>query len=422
MISKSEDAGLQDLGQKMKSWVKYSHSDSLSEFLERILRESGILNSMISSRDAGAFLGMERLFEEGKRISTNIPGARFADFMKYIRVLREHKLFIKRPKQSAHSKAVRLMTAHGSKGLEFERVFIINATENSFGEKANREHLPLLPSVHMREMSRLNLDSGSLDDERRLFYVCLTRAKKSVTVTYSSYDENAKEILPSPFVLEIRPDRKNIIETKSFEKNIRENPAVLFAERKLPKTTLIDKEFVTELFGEHSMSVSALNNYLSCPWKYFYRNLPRVPSAPQKHQIYGLAMHSAVEDLWRSLKEREVDLKFLLNSYERELGLLGILSSQEFKEALARGKQALIGWFKWSQPKLTNPIISEFNIGAVELASGILLSGKLDKVEMVGEKRAVVTDYKTGKQRSRNEIEGKTRYGTGDMLRQLQFY
>jgi DNA helicase-2/ATP-dependent DNA helicase PcrA len=410
-----------NLSLKLKSWSKLAKTDSLSEFLERILRESGILNSMIASKDAGAFLGIERLFEEAKRIASGKAGAQFKDFVEYLKILREHKLFIKRPKHSVKRESVRLMTAHGSKGLEFEYVFIINSTENSFGERSDRNSLPLLPSVYVRNKDQ-DIEKNSLDDERRLFYVALTRAKKAVYVSYSIFDENNKEVLASPFVLEMRGDRKEIVETSKIEEKIKENPAILFRERVSPKGLEIDKEFVGELFLSHPLSVSALNNYLSCPWKYFYRNLLRIPSAPEKHQIYGIAMHASVENLWRTIKEREVTEKFLLDSYKRELGLLGVLSEREFNEALKRGEKALSGWFKWANPKLENPVISEFKINGVELSKVVLLSGNLDKVEMIGNKKAIVTDYKTGKQRSRNEVEGKTRYGNGDMLRQLQFY
>ncbi|MFZ2621261.1 MAG: ATP-dependent DNA helicase [Minisyncoccia bacterium] len=422
LVNKSDNEKIRKVGIKMKSWARQSQSDSLTEFIERILRESEILNSMMASKDAGAFLGIERLFEEGKRIATNRPGAQFKDFMEYVNILREHKLFIKRPKHSVRQKAVRLMTAHGSKGLEFEYVFIINATESSFGEKSGRDHLPLLPSVYSRGDSKDDGDKNSIDDERRLFYVCITRAKKAVYITYSSFDGNGKETLVSPFVLEIREDRKEIIDTKSFTEKIKNNPEVLFLERKPTSTLQLDKDFVRELFYSHPLSVTALNNYLSCPWKYFYRNLLRIPSSPKKHQIYGIAMHASVEDLWRVIKDREVDQKFLLDSYKRHLGLLGVLSKTEFDEALKKGQKSLIGWFKWANPKLTNPIIPEFKINAVELSKNILLSGNLDKVEMISEKKAIVTDYKTGKQRSRNDIEGKTKSSTGDMLRQLQFY
>ncbi|HEY0220702.1 MAG TPA: ATP-dependent DNA helicase, partial [Candidatus Paceibacterota bacterium] len=419
LIRKSEEESMSKLNTNLSNWVKNSNSDHLSEFLERVLRESGLLASMISSRDAEAFLGIEKLLEEGKRISSLRPGASLTDFMEFISVVKKRNLFIKRPKQNGKN-AVRLMTAHRSKGLEFDHVFITNATENSFGEKKIRDSLKLLPKVY--SLMDTKEIGDALADERRLFYVSLTRAKSGVVISYSTTDESGKDILPSPFILEIREDRKENISGKSFEEEFKKNPEKIFAERKRTGVVELDKDFVRELFHDHPLSVTALNNYLSCPWKYFYRNLLRIPSAPEKHQIYGIAMHGAVEDLWRSGKDRDLTKKFLLDSYERRLGLIGILTDREFKEALQRGKEALSGWFTWANPKITNPVLSEFNVKAVELERGVVLSGKLDRVEIISEKKFIVTDYKTGKQKSRNFIEGKTKDSTGDMKRQIVFY
>jgi CRISPR/Cas system-associated exonuclease Cas4 (RecB family) len=135
-----------------------------------------------------------------------------------------------------------------------------------------------------------------------------------------------------------------------------------------------------------------------------------------------MAMHASVEDMWRVMKDRNVDIKFLLDSYKKNLGLLGILSEREFNEALLRGEKSLKGWFAWSKPAYANLVMPEFKISAVELAPNIMLSGNLDKVEIISSRKAIVTDYKTGKQKSRNEIEGKTKNSNGDMKRQLEFY
>ncbi|OHA92820.1 MAG: hypothetical protein A3H52_02355 [Candidatus Zambryskibacteria bacterium RIFCSPLOWO2_02_FULL_39_26] len=422
LMSKSGIPPIKKLFGKLKEWVRHSKNDHLTEFLERILRESGLLDSMIRSRDAEAFLGIEKFFEEGKRISANMRGAGFSDFMRYISIIQKRKIFIKKPKHNIREDAIRLMTTHRSKGLEFEYVFIINAGERSFGSKADRDALRLIPSIYSLGNAVSKLDTGTEEDERRLFYVAMTRAKFEAYITYSSFDENGKEILPSPFILEIREDRKEKLKTQQFEKNLKSDPKKLYAERQKTGGREIDRKFVTELFNSHPLSVTALNNYLTCPWKYFYRNLLRIPTAPEKHQIYGIAMHNAVEDLWKAMKDREVDKKFLLSSYKRHLGLLGVLRQSEFEEALKRGEKALSGWLLWANPKINNPVVSEFSIKGAELSSGIVLSGKLDKVEFVSPKKAIVTDYKTGSPKTRNFIEGKTKERTGDIKRQLVFY
>ncbi|MCX6703639.1 MAG: ATP-dependent DNA helicase [Candidatus Zambryskibacteria bacterium] len=420
VLKKSEDPKVTLLYEQMEKWVKESRQEHLLQFLEKVLRESGLLQSLIASKDASAFLGIERLFEEAKRMSANRPGVSFADFMQYIETIKEHKLFIKRPKQQ-RTGLVRFMTVHKSKGLEFEHVYIIHATEHAFGPKSDRDHLPLLDAVYRLSDTEEDEEVLSTEDERRLFYVALTRAKKSVSISHAQTDLSGRDLLPSPFILELRPDRVTTLDVSSFEETLKNNPAHAYREVQKNTATVLDADFVKELFYAHPLSVTALNNYLSCPWKYFYRNLLRIPSTPARHQIYGTAMHHAVEEMFKAFKERGMDKKFLLDSYTRHLTAVGILREHEYEEALVRGKEALSGWFdQIEEPSV--PIVTEYSIPHVSTASGIELAGKLDKVEFVNDGHVWVTDYKTGKPKSRNVIEGKTKEGNADIKRQLVFY
>ena len=414
----------EEVSKKVKNWVKASKNEEVTKLMETILRESGLFESMLKAKDASAFLGIEKIMEEAKRISTNNAGAVLADFMKYLDTLRSHKIFIKHPKIYYKKSSVLLMTAHRAKGLEFKNIFIIGATEKTFGPKSNRDKLSIIPEVYQKTGMPSIKNTGD-EDERRLFYVAITRAKKEIFITYSNLDENSKEVLPSPFINELREDRKEIIDTSKFEQNIIANPHNFFVERKESGTKEIDQEFVLELWKSQSLSVTALNNYLECPWKYFYRNLLRIPSVPERYLLYGTSMHKAVDDLFKAMKNREVDGQFLLNSYKRHLGNLG-LNLKEEKEYWEKGKKALVGWYKWAKPNLSNPIISEFSITVSLPKSEVVLAGKLDKVEFLSDTRVSITDFKTGKQKSRNEIEGKTqsasRQSGGNMKRQLVFY
>ena len=69
--------------------------------------------------------------------------------------------------------------------------------------------------------------------------------------------------------------------------------------RKCPE--LEDKEFLNELFRAQGISVTALNNYLECPWAYFYRNLVRIPEAPNKNLSFGNAVHAALKSYFDAL-------------------------------------------------------------------------------------------------------------------------
>jgi DNA helicase-2/ATP-dependent DNA helicase PcrA len=109
-----------------------------------------------------------------------------------------------------------------------------------------------------------------MDDERRLFYVALTRARKEVVITYPRENSEGKELLPSQFLDEISSEHKeiSIIENKI---DIKEK----FKEKTIIKNQEIgDKQYLQNLFLEQGLAVTALNNYIKCPWEYFFEFYP----------------------------------------------------------------------------------------------------------------------------------------------------
>ncbi len=409
---------LPDFCQRLEKWVKDSKERSLPEFVEQVFRESGLLESAIKSRDAEAFLGVERIFEEAGRIDAR--GGTLSDFVGYLETLRRHDILLKKPKRESKPGSIRLMTAHRSKGLEFDNVFITNASEKSFGGRNNRDLLPLIntgPTSQLRGVT-----SEEINDERRLFYVALTRAKKNIFITYHESDESGKEILPSVFLSELKPEIVEKVDTTEFNQKIEKNKDLLYGAGDLPAVRQVDKEFISELFYKEQFSVTALNNYLECPWKYFYRNLLRIPYVQEKYLLYGTAMHAAVEEFFKAKLTREVDADFLLECFEKKMKDLP-LSPKEMKDTLKRGRGSLSIWYKERSNSWLLPYKLEQSLYGVEF-EGVRLSGKLDKVEFVDGAEVIVTDYKTGKVKSRNEIEGKvaSSKGRGNLKRQLNFY
>jgi DNA helicase-2/ATP-dependent DNA helicase PcrA len=188
-----------------------------------------------------------------------------------------------------------------------------------------------------------------------------------------------------------------------------------------------DREFLANLFFEQGLSVTALNNYLRCPWQYFYSSLLRVPKAPTKHPLFGNAVHAALKyffDNWR--EERDIGEQGLLDAFERAL-MRQPLSEHDYAEALTQGREALAGYYRTYHGTWHRRIQNELSIG-VTFDTGdpdvgvIRLRGDLDKVAWLDDSTVHVTDYKTGKPKSRNAIEGNTKHDDGDYKRQLVFY
>ena len=138
--------------------------------------------------------------------------------------------------------------------------------------------------------------------------------------------------------------------------------------------------------------------------------------------MYGIAIHSALKDFFDTIKEREVDKQFLLDKFTYYLTRQPLVKS-EYEESLAKGLKALGGYYDTYKGAWRINALTEFAVNGIMLTPEIRLTGKIDKIEFIGAGNEVnVVDYKTGKPKSRNDIEGNTQASEGNIKRQLIFY
>ena len=122
--------------------------------------------------------------------------------------------------------------------------------------------------------------------------MAITRAKKEAFITYSTTSFDGKEQVPSQFINEINPSLKEEIIVKP-NPEIKKIVLVSTSNNEKPKTN--EKIFVTDLFLLRGFSPTSLNNYLACPWNFFYNNLLRIPKAQANYLIYGNTKHKALQ-------------------------------------------------------------------------------------------------------------------------------
>lgn len=392
---------------------KESHNTLLTVLFEKVLAETKIIESVLNNPDSARIIGeIQSLFSLAKNIQVPGKNIRLSDFLSYIDRAAEYNLPIF---SSANNKkaGVQLMTAHRSKGLEFNSVFIAGLTDSNWGGKSNREnfYLPELKALKVNEKEHIK------EDERRLFYVSLTRAKQNLFLSYYLENENGREELQSEFISEL--DEDSLIEEECSEET-----ELTLTETTIENNSLFDKENIGEMFFRRGLNATAVNKYLRCSWDYFFTGLIQLPQSYSTSALFGTAMHSALQtyfeernDGYDGVPENPVTtlMSVLKNSD---------LEENEVQRFFERGKTAIHGYHKeyGSLPKTQSEL--EKNIyTTIETPSGVIkLSGKLDKVEVDENGKSIVTDFKTGKPRSRNDIEGKTQSSNGDYKRQLVFY
>jgi DNA helicase-2/ATP-dependent DNA helicase PcrA len=302
------------------------------------------------------------------------------------------------------------MTAHKSKGLEFEVVFIIKGNEERWTGKTKREYF-ILPLQKDDSKESRNMD------ERRLFYVALTRAKEKLFITYSDKDYKGKILSRSSFIENI--DSKLL----QIEKGEKVSSSLILTKESSVLKRDDFKNYVSKILFDEGINVTALNNYLNCPWKYFFQNLIKIPHAQEKHQQFGTAIHYSLKMLAEDFNSgKKLTLNNALKYFNEELSKMDF-SSKELNDWKQRGKEGLTSFFKghvW-----TPDTKSEFKMSSIPFSStnGVIsLKGNIDQLINKSNGNFIVLDFKTGSTKTRNEIIGNTKNSNGDIFRQLLFY
>jgi len=314
---------------------------------------------------------------------------------------------------SSKGNGVTLMTLHKSKGLEYDHVFVPFAVESRFEARKDRQLFLLPPFVNKPE--------PDTEDERRLLYVGITRAKKHVVVTHHAFRANEREEAPSQFLFAFANAMRNSVDDPSGEELVPTMRESNSAEVLTEYTTLIEK------FLESGISATALNNYLKDPWECFFKNILRLPETKVVHQMYGTAVHYALEQFYTAIGSGAIPKSSLLTTAFAKALAREPLTIKERKIFSEKGKETLEGYFAQYGGTFKGGGKNELSIKVdLQLMDAkketVHFTGFLDRVDFEDGDSVHVTDYKTGKPKSRNDIEGKTQSGDGAYKRQLVFY
>lgn len=378
------------------------------EFFDDFVRESGFLKYILARPHHETHLRqLAALLQTIKTLVTASPVYRLQDFLQYVDTLLEYDVAITAQTASSAS-GVRLMTAHGSKGLEFEHVYITNVVSGRWDNKKSRETFKLPVATEAR----------TIEDERRLLYVALTRGKKSVTLTYAKQSPSGKVQEPSQFLQELASPQLTE-ETKASDGTFHQS---LAAPRTLFLPSVTSPEYLRERFLGTKLSFSALSNFLKSPLLYFFRNLVRLPSSQTKVLAYGDTVHKALEAFFReaAATKKLPSEEFLVRCYQEALSNAYLLH-EYYEEFLEKGETSLRAYWQHWQNDFVFDIESEKQVLPVPfvLDSGeeILLTGIIDKIEYLPNGTVRVVDYKTGKSWSQKDKNEKA-----SLRRQIVFY
>jgi DNA helicase-2/ATP-dependent DNA helicase PcrA len=414
-ITKESQDKFVELTEKIKSLKILSENTEFLGFFKDFLNEIGYIEKVVSKENKNSIseiIKLDKIFDEIKRQEQIKAKYNLSDFIDFIDSYLKYNLEIKSSDPEVLD-GVKLMTAHGSKGLEFEYVYILNATRKNWENKKSGFSYSL----------PINDYKGTLEDERRLFYVGLTRAKKQAIITSSKTDWEGKEQDKSQFINELG-ERVFVSETEEFEKN-NLSKIFKFLQNSKQEKSIWDEKYLSKIFLDRGLNVTALNNYLSCPIKYLFKNLIQLPSDYPSHMIYGTLAHSALQKFFNESKKQQqiLDKKVLLDFYREDVKN-SQLNDRDYEKYLEKGINTLDEYYdKYSSEMIFNVDTEQKIKKQFELNTGdeIKLSGDIDKIEYLDselEGKINLIDYKTGKTFS----EKSSKEQKMDLERQIVFY
>jgi len=304
--------------------------------------------------------------------------------------------------------AVQLMTVHGAKGLEFPHVFLLRVNSNAFPPR-NRSPLFEFPLRLMKE--ELPQGDFHIQEERRLFYVALTRAEDRLTITTVTEKKNKVPVFIEDLVMEPAVKRRDILqlapkvkvdpETEKAPKKESSSSELFPAGEAPPKIfsriAKWAKEFHPPLPEPLKLSSSAVENYRKCPQRFAFSHLWSLKEGPRATLSFGSVMHTTIKRFMEQLKKgSKLPFEEVQRIYETEWSSAGY--EDEYQEAEYK-KDGLEQLKTFHAAMIAGPpnVLEQEKGFELPLANDVILKGRMDQVNGLGRSDVEIVDYKTGK-------------------------
>ncbi len=294
--------------------------------------------------------------------------------------------------------AVNILTIHGSKGLEFPVVFIVNLSTGRFPTYEKKDPLPI-PAELIREI--LPQGNYHIQEERRLFYVALTRAKKHLFLSSAlTYGEGKRQRKISPFVVEAIGEVE-INKIQLLKKEEKTQISLFDFQRLQPAPEVIIKQGLPL----KNFSYSQLESFKTCPLQYKYQYILKVPTQVNAAASFGDTIHRTLQKFYEEfMLDKTVNLDRMITIFNGLWSPIGYSSQSHEKKMKKEGAMMLKKYFEI----LHNPNVSVMGLEKlfkIRLNFDTFLTGKIDRVDNTSNGGIEIIDYKTGKKPDEKELQ-----------------
>jgi DNA helicase-2/ATP-dependent DNA helicase PcrA len=273
------------------------------------------------------------------------------------------------PDISAYDGGIQIMTVHQAKGLEFDTVIIPSLNNGKF-PNADRPDPLQIPS-QLRSEPEYKSGDDHLSDERRLFYVAMTRAESRLILSSNGDSEI------SDFVSEIEKESIDRISPR-------------------PEIAEYDKRFSLQRQDKiESTSFTQISYYIQCPLKYGLLFDYGFERTDQPQFFYGISVHRALERFFRAiegdLQSTESHLIEALDTEWIDRGYAGEEQEQRFRQ---KAESILLNFLHQHGDELNRIAYVEHPFSILE--NGVRVEGKMDRVDRLPSGKLRIIDFKVG--------------------------
>ena len=396
------------------------NNTTIQVFFEVLLTKTGLYEDIILDPEKSWRLSIvNTLFDFMKNETARNPEITWNEIMARIDKMKDFNIPLQTNSILYKNNGINFMTAHGSKGLEFEEVIILNTSSVSWKVTTNNFNKVTFPSNILREDK-----DDTVEDYRRLFYVALTRAKNNAYLLFSKTDEKQKEISIHEFVKELgfEAEPPALI---NDEEGVLDYTATLLKYEK-GELKLIDHDLIDLVTDNLVLNVTAINKYLDCPYKYYFENILRIPQARTARTGFGNAIHGALERyillLNKDPHHQPPSLAVLQALFEENiLKFKSHFTPMEFDNHLEEGKKICTHFHNKYVPGFSGVRAFKTELEVTAVCDEVPISGLIDRLDIY-DTHIDVIDYKTGNYNNDDFQKPKEDKLAGKNLRQGIFY
>ncbi len=385
IATESDNGVIKKLLSTIDKHLKVIKKQTAGEILYDYIQEIGLLQKLVENSEDIKAKNIAKFFEKIKSYEDGNKNAGVAAVVDYIDLLIEVG---ESPNVTdgdwQENNAVNLLTVHSSKGLEFPIVFLVNLVGERFPGRERHEQIPI-PTELIREV--LPQGDFHIQEERRLFYVGMTRAKEKLYFSAADfYGEAKRKKKISPFVTEALGDKHNYQLPITNLQSVN-NFSITKKELK--------KEQASKLKIEY-LSVSQIETFESCPLHYKLKYIYKLPTKPSASSSFGISIHNTLKEFYQKVRDGEKPTeKLILGLYKNNWIEEGFDNKKHKQEFYKKGEGYLLGFLKNGFNPKTIPVLLEEKF-TVPVDPTLKIGGKIDRVDNLGGGKFEIVDYKTG--------------------------